>query len=144
MRLVCIHYFTYSLSVSVLDYDNVAVANANVVLDGPEKTSCVTDSSGTAYFPHLPKGEYTIEVYYGPVVGGDSVNIDENKAITVSTVVGQLQAEYDDLSTKYNTLEMQLSTTTTMTYLFAAATLIFIVTTAYFAKKKSQSRTGTS
>jgi len=135
-RTVCIHYLTYSLSVTVVDYDNVAVANANVTLVGPEKTSSITDSSGTAYFPHLPKGEYTIEVYYGPVVGGDSVSISENKAITISTIVGQLQVEYDDLSTKYNNLETQLSTTTTMTYLFAAATLIFIVTTAYFAKRK--------
>ena len=136
MRLVCVHYLTYSLSVSVLDYDNVAVANANVVLDGPEKTSCVTDSSGLAYFSHLPKGEYTIEVYYGLIVGGDSINIDENKVITISTIVGQLQVEYTDLSIKYNSLETQLNTTTIMMYLFLVTTIISIMITIYFAKKK--------
>jgi hypothetical protein len=136
MKLICIHYFTYSLSVSVLDYDNVAVANANVVLDGPEKTSCVTDSSGMAYFPHLPKGEYVIEVYYGPVVGGDSVNIDENKAITVSTVVGQLQAEYTQLQTEKSALETQLNTVTMIMYVFASATIASLVSIIYFAKKR--------
>ena len=135
-RIVCIHYLTYSLSVAVLDYNNIAVANANVVLIGPAKTSIVTDSSGTAYFPQLPKGEYNIKVYYGPLVGEDSINHTETETVTMHTVVGRFEAEYADLSTKYQNLETQLGTITTMMYLFAAATLIFIVTTAYFAKKK--------
>jgi len=135
-RIVCIHYLIYSLSVSVLDYCSSAVANANVVLDGPAKTSSFTDSSGTAYFPRLPKGEYTIKVHYGPLVGEDSISLTDNETVTISTVVGELEAEYVDLSAKYQNLETQLNTTTTMMYLFAATTITFIAATAYFVKKK--------
>ena len=135
-RVIHVYYVTYSLSVTVLNYDNLTLANAYVVLDGPVKTSNFTDNSGTAYFSSLPKGEYAVMIYYGPLVGEDSLNMNEDKAVTIRTTVGKLEAEYAELSTKYDNLKIHLNNLTNIMYILAATTVTFIVTTLYFAKRR--------
>ena len=75
-------------------------------------------------------------IYYGPLVGEDSLNMNEDKAVTIRTTVGKLEAEYAELSTKYDNLKIHLNNLTNIMYILAATTVTFIVTTLYFAKRR--------
>jgi len=101
----------------------------------------------------MPKGNYSIQVYYGGKMGEDTLNLTEDKVLTVGTVVGKIEAEYSelleeyaDLEQRYLELQRSLATTQTVMYLYlvtaVAFTLIYLAVKGqdqiyYFARRFS-------
>ncbi len=139
-RTISTHYLTHSIAIEVTDYGGQVVAGANVYLGGPIRASGVTNGSGTVAFANMPRGNYTIQIDYGGKVGEDSLDLVEDNVLTISTVVGKIDAEYSDLQKEYADLEQKyfelqqnLATVQTAMYLFIIIVVAF--TSIYFATK---------
>ena len=137
-RTISVHYLTHSIAVAVADYEGEVVVGADVYLDGPICASGVTNGSGSVLFPSMPSGNYTLQVYYGGKVAEDSLELAEDKVLSVNTVVGKMEAEYGELVMEYGELEQRylelqrsLGTTQTMMYLSIAA--VVALTSVYLA-----------
>ncbi len=141
---IAMHYVTYSLTVATNDYQKVALAGANVTLTGPIRTSRITDSSGKAYFAYMPKGNYTVHVYYGSRVAGGSVDMTESKMLTIDTTVGKIELEYAELMEEYtnlqsenNLLKGELNVIKTLMYAYMATAMAFVAVLLFSTRKKS-------
>jgi hypothetical protein len=106
IHVIEVYVVTYTLTVKVLDYKGAPLPEgAKVVVCGPISTYGFTDKNGFVVFSKLPAGNYTLEVYYGPKVGSSTIKIVKDSSLTISTIVGKLEAEYEQLTRSYNELQ---------------------------------------
>jgi hypothetical protein len=106
VHVIEVYVVTYTLTVKVLDYRGAPLPEgAKVVVYGPISTYGFTDKNGFVVFSKLPAGNYTLEVYYGPKVGSSTIKIVKDSSLTISTIVGKLEAEYEQLTKSYSELQ---------------------------------------
>jgi len=136
-RTINIYLVTYQVVVKILDHEGKPFSsNAVVNVTGPVLRSVTTNQSGIVVFTRVPIGSYKIQVYYGPKVGQDLVEITGDKILTINTVIGKIEAEYTELQNKYQALTIELNTTRNIMYAFVITTIVFIAATVYFARKR--------
>jgi len=106
VHVIEVYMVTYTLTVRVLDYKGAPLPEgAKVVVYGPINTYAFTNKTGVVVFSKLPAGNYTLEVYYGPKVGSSTINMVKDSSLTINTVVGKLEAEYEQLTKSYSDLQ---------------------------------------
>ncbi|RLE70956.1 MAG: hypothetical protein DRJ43_00850 [Thermoprotei archaeon] len=108
-RRVDVYYVTYTVSVKVLDYEKRPVGRAEVILVGPISLCARTNASGVVSFAKVPAGAYRVEVYYGPKVGEESLEVPQITSMTLSTTVGKWKALYNEARGKLAKMEEELS-----------------------------------
>jgi len=137
-KALSLYYLTHSLTLVVTDYQNEALAWANVSLDGPIRLSGTSNSSGLAYFSHLPRGSYTVRIYYGPLIGEKLVNVTDDTASPINTSFAKIGVEYAELQERYESLTAELNLVRTSTYLFVVAAMTFVILVSLAGKKTLQ------
>jgi len=106
VHVIEVYMVTYTLTVRVLDYKGAPLPEgAKVVVYGPINTYDFTNKTGIVVFFKLPAGNYTLEVYYGPKVGYSTIKIVGDTSLTINTVVGKLESEYEQLTKSYSELQ---------------------------------------
>jgi hypothetical protein len=106
VHVIEVYMVTYTLTVRALNYRGAPLPEgAKVVVHGPINTYGFTNETGFAVFSKLPAGDYTLEVYYGPKVGSSTHKVVKDSSLTINTVVGKLEAEYEQLARNYSELQ---------------------------------------
>jgi len=134
-RSLSLYYLTYTLTVVVTDYRSEALAGADVSLTGPVKISGTSNSSGVAYFTHLPRGDYGVRIYYGPLVGEKSVNVTDDTVSSISTIFAKIGADYAELEDRYQSLAAELNLIRTSTYLSVVAAMVFVALVSFSGRR---------
>jgi len=104
VHVIEVYVVTYTLTVKVLDYKGAPLPDAKVAVRGPINTYGLTNGTGFVTFSRLPSGDYSLEVYYGPKVGSSAIKMIRDSSLTINTVVGKLEADYEQLAKSYNEL----------------------------------------
>ncbi|MEM3985540.1 MAG: MG2 domain-containing protein [Candidatus Methanomethylicia archaeon] len=106
IHIIELYVVTYTLTVKALDYKGLPLPEgAKIVISGPVSLYEFTNVTGVAVFSKLPAGNYTVDVYYGPKVGSSKVSVPKDEMVSVSTIVGKLEADYEQLTKNYNDLQ---------------------------------------
>jgi hypothetical protein len=103
-RTIAIHYITYSLQLFVKNFKNEPLPQATVLLSGPIRTNGITNTSGLTYFPHIPRGQYIVEVFFGPKVAEITIDVAENEILIIDTIAGKIEVELSQLQNNYDQL----------------------------------------
>ena len=135
-RTISLYYLTCSLTIVVMDSQNETLSLANVSLTGPTRLSVITNSTGSAYFCSLPMGIYRVQVYYGPLVGEQNVNVTQDQTITIYAAAYKTEVEYAELQTEYQNLVAELNTIKTLTYISIATAMLLVAGTSIARKQK--------
>jgi len=136
-RTVSLYYLTFSLTIVVKDFQNETLALANVSLTGPTRLSKITNNTGSATFRSLPGGTYQMQVYYGLIIGEQTINITQDQTIIINTTAHKTEVEYTELQTKFQNLATELNIAKIVTYLSIATVTLFIAGTSLIRKRKS-------
>jgi hypothetical protein len=127
---ISIYFLTYSLTVNVKDSQGNDISGANVSLNGPVTLNGFTDDSGIVCFNQLPRGEYSIEVHYGPKIGEYRLGISGDASAVFSTPI---TLRYVDL-----VLIKEEETMKALMYLLLAVIVAFTVFTVSHESREAR------
>ncbi|MGC9203100.1 MAG: hypothetical protein ACP5HX_10595 [Thermoproteota archaeon] len=100
-----VYYVTYELSISVLDYSGKPVPGVTLNLTGPVSRISKTNSTGVAVFIKLIPGNYSIVALSPEVAGKATLTVTKSQTLTLSTEIGLLKSQYEELQKKCNELK---------------------------------------
>jgi hypothetical protein len=121
---VSIYCLTYSLTITVKNYQEAPIAAVNVTITGLIDTSGFTNSSGIAIFSNIPKGNSSIQVYYGPKIGESHIEVTDNKTSEIITTFGKNEEPVAEDQSLIKTLTYFIITTTVIFMLVTTSLII--------------------